>query len=110
MLGTKIARMYPNTSVVTILPAMYQSVFKSHLLACLLAIGVIIVNNNCCFRSMIESLSLSNVLSFSQDLTPEMVISLHSMPDLFRFQVVYLFCGCSGCCQCLSSVCTVSWC
>jgi hypothetical protein len=67
LMGTKLARMAPNASVVIVIPPTHMHVFKAH-------------------RAMLKSLSLSNVVTFRRDLSPDTIKALHSQPDLFRFQ------------------------
>ncbi|XP_006822322.1 uncharacterized protein LOC102806109, partial [Saccoglossus kowalevskii] len=73
LLGAKVAHMYPNSTVVTVIPPLLRmrKIIEKH-------------------RKLQQSLSLYNNLLINRPFTSETVYNMHRMPEFFRFQVLGL--------------------
>ncbi|XP_077991583.1 uncharacterized protein LOC144445818 [Glandiceps talaboti] len=67
--GIKVAKLYPNSTVITVIPRKQKHVMDKH-------------------RKLQESLRLNNNLVSSKQLSSEVVYRLHSLPEMFEFQVL----------------------
>ncbi|XP_067678747.1 uncharacterized protein [Haliotis asinina] len=69
--GGKVAMLYPNSRVVTVIPSSHAMLVESH-------------------RKFINSLPHENSLVFCQDLLPDLVNDMYTKPEMFKFQVLGL--------------------
>ncbi|XP_070556270.1 uncharacterized protein [Ptychodera flava] len=71
LMGAKVARMFPNSTVITVIPPSLAKVVEKH-------------------RKLQDSLQFQNNLLMLRQVTSELIHTLHKLPQLFKFQVIGL--------------------